>query len=127
MIIGVGSDIVQHDKNSKLLKWDTEGNFPTRILSNQELAAFNDHNSKDNFIAGRFAAKEAVLKCLSTGMKDGISLKDIEIVNSASGQPNVQLSGEVKIICANIGINKWHITISHSEDFTIAFAIAERT
>lgn len=126
MILGVGSDIVQHDKNIKLLKWDAEGNFPNRILSSQELVIFNNHHSKDNFIAGRFAAKEAVLKCLGTGMKDGISLKDIEIINSKSGKPNVYLFGEVKSICESVGINKWHITISHSENFTIAFAIAER-
>ena len=126
MILGIGSDIVQHDKNSKLLSWDTDSNFAQRILSDQELAIFYNHHSKDNFIAGRFAAKEAVLKCLATGMKDGISLKDIDIANSESGQPNVQLSGEVKRLCENVGINKWYITISHSEDFTVAFAIAER-
>jgi holo-[acyl-carrier protein] synthase len=127
MIVGIGSDIVQHDQNRKLLTWDVQGNFPSRILSEKELVMFHEHSFKDNFIAGRFAAKEAILKCLGTGMEDGISLKDIDITRSQTGQPEVQLSGKVKFICDEFGINKWHITITHSEAFTLAFAIAERT
>ncbi|MES2458191.1 MAG: holo-ACP synthase [Bacteroidota bacterium] len=126
MIIGIGSDIVQHDQNSKLLAWDTQGNFPSRILSESELALFHAHASKDNFIAGRFAAKEAILKCLGTGMQDDISLKDIDIIRSPNGQPEVKLSGKVKTLSDKFGINKWHVTITHSEILTLAFAVAER-
>ncbi len=125
MIIGIGNDIVQHGLNTKMLEWDAEGNFPKRILSDYELTLYQNQPT-DNFIAGRFAAKEAILKCLRTGMRDGISLKDINIVRSDSGQPEVQLSGEVKRIAEDSGINKWHISITHSEAFSLAFAIAER-
>jgi holo-[acyl-carrier protein] synthase len=53
-------------------------------------------NQSPGFVAGRFAAKEAILKALGTGMHDDISLKDIDIATLESGQPKVALSGYVK-------------------------------
>ena len=124
MIIGLGSDIVEHSANAKLLEFDELGRFPKRILSDAEHTIYLQ-TKNSTYIAGRFAAKEAILKALGTGMHDEISLKDIYISTSASGQPEVSLTGYVKSLADQMKVNKWHLTISHSESYSIAFAIAE--
>ena len=124
MIIGIGSDIVDAKVNSKSLSGLAGQRFLHRILSEEELTLYHVHKG-EQFVAGRFAAKEAVLKCLGTGMQDGISLKDISIDRSDTGQPVVQLKGLVKLIAEDLGINKWHISISHSPRCTIAYVVAE--
>lgn len=74
-------------------------------------------------LAGRFAAKEAVLKVLGTGWRGGIAWTDIEIQSQPSGQPVIQLSGESLRIAAEQGITDWHISISHIETHATASAI----
>lgn len=124
MIIGIGSDIVQHSMNTKFLEGKAGIHFANRVLSISEIDIYHqDHSGK--FIAGRFAGKEAVLKCLGTGMQEGISLKDISILKLANGRPTIELSGSIKIIAKDLGIEKWHISISHSPTHSIAFVIAE--
>ncbi len=125
MIISIGTDIVQHSLNSKLLNWNPEGNLQNRILSDEELTLYNS-NPTDKFVAGRFCAKEAILKCLGTGMQDGISLKDISVVKMEAGKVVVLLNGESKQIADRLGINQWHVSITHSQDYSFAIAIAEQ-
>jgi holo-[acyl-carrier protein] synthase len=124
MIIGVGTDIVDHDENSKLLAFDKLGRFPDRILSPSELVIYQQ-NPNPVFIAGRFAAKEATLKCLGTGMHDDIALTDVEILQTSTGQPLIKLSGYVKKIANSMGVINWHISISHSNNTSFAFVVAE--
>jgi holo-[acyl-carrier protein] synthase len=124
MIIGVGTDIVDHGENAKLLAFDELGLFPIRIFVPSELAVFQQQ-SNPAFIAGRFAAKEAMIKALGIGMYDGISLKDIEIHTTQHGQPMITLSGYIKAVADAMKVNKWHLSISHSKNYSIAVAIAE--
>jgi holo-[acyl-carrier protein] synthase len=74
-------------------------------------------------LAGRFAAKEAVLKVLGTGWRGGIAWTDIEILPEPSGQPKVTLSGESLVIANKLGITQWHISISHIATHATASAI----
>ena len=78
-------------------------------------------------LAGRFAAKEAVLKVLGTGWRGAIAWTDIEILNETSGKPAVSLSGESQRIAATLAINRWMISISHIETHATASAIGIRT
>lgn len=125
MIVGIGSDIVEHSLNEKLIAWDIEGNLAKRILSKYELETYIAQPTQ-KYLAGRFAAKEAILKCLGSGMHDGISLKDIEILGLANGKPAIKLTGYLKQLAEQMEINKWHISITHSPTSSIAFAIAEK-
>jgi holo-[acyl-carrier protein] synthase len=75
------------------------------------------------YLAGRFAAKEAVLKVLGTGWRGGISWTDIEVSKNASGQPGIRLSGECARIAAEMGITQWHVSLSHIETHATASAI----
>lgn len=123
MIIGIGCDIVEH-KVSKDLNWENDNNILKRIFSEQELDYY--YLDKDlKFLSGRFAAKEAILKCLGSGMEEGIALPEIQILRTEDGQPIVKLSGKSKEISALKGVEHWHITISHTQIYSIAFAVAE--
>lgn len=127
MIVGIGCDVVDH-KSAKLMKWETDIGFLKRVLSSAEIRLFDSYTRKKiRFVSGRFAGKEAVLKCLGIGMQDGISLTDIKIVQSSKGKPVVKLSGEVKRIANVLKISTWHISITHSSTSSIAFAIAENS
>ncbi len=124
MVIGIGCDIVEHSIPEQL-KWDTDQVLLLKIFSQKELDFF--HNQKTiKFLAGRFAAKEAILKCLGTGMQDGISLNEIQILKLANGKPSIELYGQVKEISDKIGVKVWHISITHSSSYSFAFAVAEQ-
>ena len=76
-------------------------------------------------LAARFAAKEAVAKVLGTGLwRHGVSWHDIEIVNEASGKPQLQLHGEAARHAAEKGLSEWSISLSHSRHDAIAFVVA---
>lgn len=123
MIIGIGCDIVEHQEAQKL-KWDSNSTVQKRIFSKKELEIYSSSNSI-KFLCGRFAAKEAILKCLGTGMEDGIALSDVQILKSESGKPYAQLQGNVLRISEKLGIKFWHITITHSLNFSMAHVVAE--
>ncbi|MFA5524397.1 MAG: holo-ACP synthase, partial [Tissierellales bacterium] len=76
-------------------------------------------------IAGLFAAKEAVSKALGSGIS-GFKWTDIEIYTESSGKPCVRLLGKAKKLADTIGISNIHISISHSKENAVAFAIAEK-
>ncbi|WP_264535804.1 holo-ACP synthase [Flavobacterium sp. N1736] len=124
MIISIGCDIVEHSLIKKL-KWNSNAQLQKRCFSQKEIDLYNTHK-KSNFIPGRFAVKEAVLKCLGIGMEDGLSLKDIQTLQSKNGQPFIELFGEVKKRSDNLGITSWHVSISHTKKNSIAYVIAEK-
>ena len=75
-------------------------------------------------LAGRFAAKEAVLKALGTGLTGGIAWTEVEVVRAPSGQPGVRLTGRAAQIAAERGVTTWWLSISHIESHAVASAIA---
>ena len=123
MIIGIGCDVVDH-KTTQSLDWPSNLFIMRRIFSVKELELFQNHKT-DRFISGRFAAKEAVLKCLGTGMKDGIALTDIQVLQNGAGKPVIHIEGEVKKLAQQLGIVYWHISISHTTYSSTAFVVAE--
>ena len=123
MIIGIGCDIVDHEI-SKNLNWDSDVSILTRIFSQREIEIYS-LKKEVKFLFGRFAGKEAVMKCLGTGMQDGIALCDIQILQSAEGKPILELCGTVKKISDELGINQWHLSITHSSRYSLAFVTAE--
>jgi holo-[acyl-carrier protein] synthase len=75
-------------------------------------------------LAGRFAAKEAVLKALGTGWSQGITWTDVEIQRLATGCPSVTLYAKAKEIADQLGISAWLVSISHEESYAVASVIA---
>ena len=125
-ILGHGIDIVETARIRKLMEEHGE-HFLARVFTagEQEYCAANGKRYYEH-LAGRFAAKEAVLKVLGTGWRGGIAWTDIEIVKDASGQPRVKLTGECERIAREAGISLWHVSISHIETHATASAIGMR-
>ncbi|MCC6421947.1 MAG: holo-ACP synthase [Phycisphaerales bacterium] len=125
-ILGHGIDIVETSRIRRM--HDEHGQrFLDRcftLLEQQYCAA--SHKRYYEHLAGRFAAKEAVLKVLGTGWRGGIAWTDIEIAPEPSGQPRIHLSGECARIASAMGIVHWHLSISHIETHATASAIGLR-
>jgi holo-[acyl-carrier protein] synthase len=124
MIFGIGTDIVEVERvqnavvrNPKILD---------RLFTQAELSYFEKRNMKAQHIAGGFAAKEAILKALGTGLS-GLSWKDVEVLRHGSGKPMVKLYGKAKEYAAGNNIGCVLISISHSQDYAMAMAVAELT
>jgi holo-[acyl-carrier protein] synthase len=122
-IIGHGIDIVEVARIEKLLA-DPEQDFLEGAFSasEQELAAAP--HARARHFAGRLAAKEAVVKALGTGFSQGIAWGEVEIGRADSGAPAVVLSGQALEVAAELGVTRWHLSISHSAAYAVASAIA---
>jgi holo-[acyl-carrier protein] synthase len=122
-ILGHGIDLVETSRIRHLHN-EHGKHFLDRVFTPAE-QAYCAANPKRYFehLAGRFAAKEAVLKVLGTGWRGGISWTDIEVVKHASGQPGIELTGESARIAQEMGIVQWHVSISHVETHATASAI----
>ena len=125
-IIGHGVDIVETERIGRML--DRHGDhFLNRCFTEQEIAYANRNRHRDRIVehlAGRFAAKEAVLKALGTGWRDGIAWTDMEVQPDTLGKPVLNVSGEVARLSHQQSITTWHISLSHTRQHAIASAIA---
>jgi holo-[acyl-carrier protein] synthase len=121
-IVAHGIDMVDCTRLREMI--DRHGQkFLDRIFTKAEQRYCRDKKRATEHLAGRFAAKEAVLKVLGTGWRDGITWTDIEVRNSPSGQPSVRLSGRCRTIADELGLASVLISISHIGTHAIASAI----
>ena len=97
--------------------------FLHRVFTPVELDYCIGRKREVEHLAGRFAAKEAVLKVLGVGWRDGIRWTDIEVRNEPSGRPMVRLSGRCRIIADELGLGEVVVSISHISSHAIASAI----
>ena len=122
MIIGVGTDIVEVDRIRKAFSRRPE-KFRRKILAAEEIE-ITPVSREIEYLAKRFAAKEAISKVLGTGMQFGVSFGDILILTDLeTGQPLVELKGHAKQQASLKGINRILISISDEKDYAMAFAI----
>lgn len=119
MIIGIGNDIIEISRIEKVINRFHE-KFLDKIFTPAEQEYCNRYQDRQRRYAGRFAAKEAIVKAMGTGIRDNINWLSIEITNSPEGKPIVTLSPELKHQF-NYQIL---ISISHCRDYATAFAVA---
>jgi holo-[acyl-carrier protein] synthase len=124
-IIAHGIDLVDFPRIAAMVARHGQ-RFLDRVFTAKEQADANSVKNTTEKLAGRFAAKEAVLKLLGTGWRGKIAWTDIEIVNNAMGQPIVAINGEVKRIADEQGIEQITLSITHTADFAIASVVALR-
>jgi holo-[acyl-carrier protein] synthase len=122
VIVGVGVDIIEIRRIKAAVEKNTD--FLHRIFTNMEIEYLKGRNLRPEYIAGRFAAKEAVSKALGTGFR-GFEFKDIIIESTTLGKPIVVLKGKAKLIAKKYGDYSIHLSISHGEDNAIAYAVLE--
>ncbi|AJD32254.1 holo-ACP synthase [Clostridium sporogenes] len=123
MIYGIGTDITEIRRIQKAITRNK--NFTNKLFTKDEMDLWEKKNFKLEFIAGRFAAKEAISKALGTGIRD-FSFKDIEIINNELGKPQVILKPKAEDIITKISKSyKIHLSISHEKEYAIAYALLE--
>ena len=126
MIAGLGVDLVELERF--LWSWRRWGDrLPKRLLADAERKAMPPGMGPRSvaYLAGRFAAKEAVLKALGTGLARGIGWHDIRIAGSPAGEPRVVLSKSAAKLAAERRIRTVHLSISHTASTAAAVAVAE--
>jgi holo-[acyl-carrier protein] synthase len=117
----LGVDIVRVERIAKVMQRHP-ARFPTRVLTDAEQAYVRAR--PENF-AGRWAAKEAVLKVLGLGIR-GIGWREIEIERLPTGQPTVRLHGSAAERAAAIGIAAIAVSITHEREYAVAVAYGQR-
>jgi holo-[acyl-carrier protein] synthase len=122
-IIAHGIDLVDFPRIEDMVKRHGE-RFLDRVFTAAEQKYANSNKNGIEKLAGRFAAKEAVMKLVGTGWRGKIAWTDIEVVNTETGQPQVKLSGEIRKIADKLGITKISVSITHTANFAIASAVA---
>lgn len=126
MILGNGIDLVDLSRMRDLIRRQGD-RFLTRVFTRSEISYCRPRVDADAAFAARFAAKEAVMKCLGTGWSDGIGFQQIEVVRAAIGSVTVGLSGRAAEVASARGIHRIHLSLSHTATHAVASAIAEGT
>ena len=122
-ILGIGTDIIECARIAQMIEKHGEL-FLERVYTQQEIAYCARRKAANQHYAGRWAAKEAVLKALGTGWAHGIQWVDVEVVNQQGGKPNVVLTGKAREISQQLGIDSLLISISHCKNYATAYATA---
>ena len=122
-IIGHGVDIVEVARIGAMLEEHGE-RFLARCFTPGERGYAIARKRAAEHLAGRFAAKEAVLKALGTGWRSGIAWTDVEVHLLPSGQPELELHRVASGAARQRGITEWQLSISHTEVYAVASVIA---
>lgn len=123
MIVGIGIDIAEIERIAKLLERQGDAIWE-RILAPEERINFTSQKRRVEYVAGRFAAKEAASKALGTGLGK-VSLHDLLIQNDEHGAPHLTLRGYAAEVATAKKIGRLHLSISHSDHYAVAQVIAE--
>jgi holo-[acyl-carrier protein] synthase len=122
MIYGVGTDLVELVRVQET--YDRFGtHFVDRLLMDEERELFEKNKWPVRFLAMRFAAKEATVKAMGTGFANGVWIRDVGIVNSPWGRPEIIWSERGQKRCAELGIGKGHVSLTDDAGLIMAFAV----
>lgn len=121
MIVGIGLDIVDVARWARALD-----NIQGQIFTAQELLACADRVDRVDALAARFAAKEACLKALNAGIREG-ALRQIEIVSELGGAPKIRLAGSLMACARESRVRTAHVSLTHQEGIAAAVVILEGT
>ena len=124
MIFGIGTDIVAVERFQRFLD---SGNVALieRIFTSAEIARCNVIKDTASCFAARFAAKEAFLKALGTGLRAGISWHDMDVFNNELGKPELLLSGKAAEQFTLNSLSRIHLSLSHDGGNAIAMVVLE--
>ena len=111
MIYGIGTDVVEVKRIREALhKYGIA--LAKKILTSQELITYGKTEGKENFLAKRFAAKEAFAKALGTGMRSPVNFKSIEVIHDTLGKPKIKTVSELTFLVKSRNIKHCHLSIS---------------
>ena len=120
MIYGIGVDIVRIARIEAAL--ERFGNrFAHRVLSDNELLQFAESTRPANLVAKHFAAKEAFVKALGTGIRDGLNWREIEVRHDPLGRPYLHISGRASEMQTERAVGDSHLSLSDENEYALAF------
>ena len=122
-LFGIGTDITETSRIGKMVEKHGEI-FLDRVYTRREQEYCGIRKTSVQHYAGRWAAKEAILKAMGTGWSKGIQWTDIEVLNKPGGAPYVELHGQAQQFCDENSIAEILISISHCQQYATAFATA---
>ncbi len=123
MIFGIGIDTIEVARVAREIV--KSNGFKERYFSAGEIAYCEPKYGRARNYAARFAAKEAFFKALGTGYSGGLAFREVEIVNSRSGKPEIVLWGKTKELCRKRSIRSIHVSLTHIKDYASAVVITE--
>lgn len=124
MIVGIGNDIARVARFEAAMARHGE-RFAARLLGMHERERFHDHAQPAAYLAKRFAAKEAFVKALGTGLRHGMRWTEIEVINDALGRPSLRLSGRAQELALAAGVASLHLSLSDDDGLALAFVVLE--
>jgi holo-[acyl-carrier protein] synthase len=122
-VVGIGTDIIEVLRIAQMIEKHGEY-FVERVYTPHEIEYCATRRAANQHYAGRWAAKEAVLKALGTGWSGGIQWTDIEVRNESGGRPTIRLGGAARDLCQKRNIANMLISISHCRSHATAYALA---
>jgi holo-[acyl-carrier protein] synthase len=127
MIIGAGVDLAEVDRIQLALEDPRIGRrFRARVFTEKEIAyCETKRRGKYESYAGRFAAKEAVMKALGRGWGAKVRWLDIEVARARSGKPEIILHDKTAEFAEQLGIRRWALSITHTKQHGLAHVIAQ--
>ena len=123
LILGHGVDLVGCARIAQVMQRHGS-RFLDRVFTPTEQDYCQRRRNRAESLAGRFAAKEAILKALGTGWRAGIAWTDMEVVNDPAGRPHVHLHAGTARCADRLGVSRVLLSISHSDGYAVASAIA---
>ena len=124
MIYGVGTDVVEIGRIKAVLEKYGE-RFARKILCEPELRRFENHRLQANYLAKRFAAKEAFTKALGTGIRAPANWHGVWVVNARSGKPSLQYSAALNELLKQRNITQSHLSLTDERGMAAATVILE--
>ena len=127
MIIGVGVDLIEVERIQKALENPHIGTrFRNRVFTEKEIQyCEKKQRGRYESYAGRFAAKEAVMKALGRGWSSKVTWIEIEVARAQSGKPHIVLHGNTALFAASLGIRSWALSITHTQEHGLAYVVAQ--
>lgn len=119
MVLGLGSDIIEISRIEASIQRHGK-RFLDRLFTEAEQAYCNTYRDSHRHYAGRFAAKEAIVKSFGTGIREGVNWTDIEIINDVEGKPVVSFSNR---LLEKFQDPQIQLSISHCKEYAMAVAI----
>lgn len=124
MIVGTGIDIAEVERIQQAL--DRFGQrFLKRVFTPEEVRYCTARHNVAERLAARFAAKEAGMKAIGTGLRHGVTWQDVEVVRQPGGRPMLRFSGRAADVAASLGCRRTHLSLSHTAAQAIAHVILE--
>ncbi|NLN96194.1 MAG: holo-ACP synthase [Bacteroidales bacterium] len=124
MVFGIGTDIIEVERIKKQL--ENNSGLREKLFTSHEIAYCENKKNKAQHYAARFAAKEAFLKAIGTGWREGLKFNEIEVTNDKMGKPMIVLSGKTKDFVDQINITNIQVSLTHIKDVVNAIVIIEK-